>query len=71
MQIAYTKRANPFELALSKRLVELAGAAIKVCKVQQLQLVRLFVVSEKVHLVPYLSTIFTEPQSRLIGFASK
>ena len=27
MQIAYTKRANPFELALSKRLVELAGVA--------------------------------------------
>ena len=25
MQIADTKRANPFELALSKRLVELAG----------------------------------------------
>ncbi|HGF5101280.1 TPA: hypothetical protein ACF373_005279, partial [Vibrio parahaemolyticus] len=59
------------KVAFSKRLVELAGAAIKVCKIQQLQLVRLFVVSEKVHLVPYLSTILTEPQSMLIGFASK
>ena len=29
MQIAYTKRANPFELALSKRLVELATFGMK------------------------------------------
>ncbi len=52
-------------------MVELAGAAIKVLKIQQIHRVRLFVVSEKVHLVPYLSTIFTEPQSMLIVFASK
>ena len=40
MQIADTKRANPFELALSKRLVELAGVE-SMCQFFKIQVISL------------------------------